>query len=247
MKRVISARISLKNHFNRARTDITIASTKCRIPKRRRIHNFNVKHLVISLGLKQDIISFNIANSKQKLIKQSPSHLENFGESPRTNHSRDIAFERNTRLPHDPVIHPTIKRASAAIISSDLYGEWRTPRWSKSCRSGWYWRQPNRRRQAATCAAQPCGDPAGRCIFRSSVTPSREKRVEQVMPVAETHAFASQQPCETRTSSTRLAYYSHLFACPFCYSRCRIHFVSLRSLFPSPFLLLVVSSRIARG
>lgn len=134
----------------------------------------------------------------------------------------------------DPVIHPAIKRASAAIISSDLYGERRTPRWSKDPRPGWYWRQPNCRRQAATCAAQPRGDPAARCIFRSLVTPSREKRVEQVMPVPGTRAFASQQPYE-RHGRLRLglAYYNRFVPCfILAYGLSRIHLVLLRPLFP---------------
>lgn len=97
-------------------------------------------------------------------------------------------------IPGDPVIHPTINRASIAIISSDLYVEWREPRWPEPCSLetilaaiGLLCRVPR------VCNATPCADPGdGRCIFRSSVTSSREERVEQVMPVAgSTSAFAS--------------------------------------------------------
>lgn len=83
----------------------------------------------------------------------------------------------------DPVIHPTIKRASAEIISSDLYRE-ETVEGGQNI-GGRDSIGGNRIAggRLPRVQPQPRGDPAGRCIFPSPVTPSRRERVEQVMPV----------------------------------------------------------------
>ena len=95
------------------------------------------------------------------------------------------------------VMCPTIKRPSTMIISSDLY-RWVARESSREISTTGILLPalPATELPAAGChvyaaAAQPRGDPDGQCSISSpsTMTPSREERVEQVMPVRDSRCL----------------------------------------------------------